>query len=384
MIKQAKRHPIKIEKRFYLATRRVCREKAPGVFFASHQLPKADRYAFYVCFAAINQLHEILVYETPKTEGQEAGCQGDGDCQSCTGHLGQAAGEEDAMPAGVNRIASIPSAGEGAARTGQDAGASQEACDSAGAKEEGCCSGESPEQKMAVCLSVLDYLFEGQATGKMELDGFYEAARYHGLSLDYFVQLSRSLADYVNAVRVESWTQLRDLFWGRAGAGLGLMHWLGRGNLDQQSLLLGRALGAGLELTDALYDVRQWDCDRFLLPRHDLEKFDLTESDIKGFAMGQASAGADKRWDAFVDFEVARGQQLLVAGLKTIKPLPSGYRSAIAHLALQANERLKRARHDGGRCFEKEKKIGWLGNAKLLSRTVKICKNPDLASQFIG
>ncbi len=355
-----------VYKPYHAAAKKLCGDKSPAIFLAGHQLAKPERYALYVCFAVIDQLKYILTFE--ETQDTKDSCGGGGDCDSC------------AVPSDTpiesitdkNRIAEVCSTDGSSCNTEEDG------------EGGGCCGGgNSPEQKMAVAISVLDYLFAGDQTGKPELDGFHEIAKYHNLTKAYFKQICEGIVKLHEVQRIVTWQSLYQIFWQFSGASLGLFHILGTGQINQKTILLAQAFGAGVQLTDTLCSLHDWQSSKFILPLDDLVKFKLSEFDVKRFAKNEADAAADDRWKSFVHFQVIRAQKLLIGGLKILDTLPPAHRRALSNYALIINQRLVRIKCHPELCFTPEKKLTWLANTRFLTRTVKLSNNSAYADMLI-
>ncbi|MGC9358044.1 MAG: phytoene/squalene synthase family protein [Anaerolineae bacterium] len=86
-------------------------------------------------------------------------------------------------------------------------------------------------------------------------------------------------------------------------------------------------LGVALQLTNVLRDVNEdWSMGRLYLPLEDLETFDLSEKDV-------ACGVNDRRWKAFMTFQIRRVRRLYAESLPGIRFLHPDGRFAIAAAA---------------------------------------------------
>jgi len=85
---------------------------------------------------------------------------------------------------------------------------------------------------------------------------------------------------------------------------------------DPIALVHADELGLALQLTNILRDVREdAGMDRIYLPQEELERFDVTESQL-------FDGAADDRWRALVAFEAARARQLFAGGYRVLRLIP--------------------------------------------------------------
>jgi phytoene synthase len=86
-------------------------------------------------------------------------------------------------------------------------------------------------------------------------------------------------------------------------------------------------LGVALQMTNILRDVGEdWQADRVYLPQEELAAFELTEADL-------AAGRVDRRWRAFMQFQIERNRRLYAEAWPGIALLNADGRFAIAAAA---------------------------------------------------
>jgi phytoene/squalene synthetase len=287
-----------IDRAHYRAAREACRSLAPGLFFASHFLPRRQRHALYVLAAVVRQLEEII---DPGTKTQAEGCPGD----------------EAACVEGVVT---------GTCATGGNAAAG------------GCatCGGESPQQRRAVCAAVLDFLYSGQKTGKPELDGFLAVVTPCAIARESFDAIADGLSDFLTTRRFATWNRLRQTVGQSAGAEAALALAVLRrdaGPLPDTAAAQMSAWATSLRLASLLPAVgAYWKQGRLILPLEDLVKHGLSERDLDAMTNAPRNAPGpadDPRWVALMRFECDRLRTLHRGGAGWLTALtPAGARAA--------------------------------------------------------
>jgi squalene synthase HpnC len=129
----------------------------------------------------------------------------------------------------------------------------------------------------------------------------------HELPIRYFHDLLSAFTQDVTTSRYASYQQLRD-YCRRSADPIGrlLLHLYGTG--DELSTAWSDAICTGLQLTNFWQDVAvDWRKGRVYLPREDLERFGVSESQI-------ATGRVDAAWTALMRFEAERARRSLHFG----------------------------------------------------------------------
>jgi len=140
-------------------------------------------------------------------------------------------------------------------------------------------------------------------------------ARY-SIPAGYAEQLIQGVARDINPQRYSRFADLAEYSYGVAST-VGLMAMYIIGFESEEAVPYAVKLGVALQLTNILRDIGEdWQAGRLYLPQEELELFGLNETDI------DAEVG-DKRWQAFMDFQIARNRQLYdeaEAGISMLNP----------------------------------------------------------------
>jgi phytoene synthase len=108
---------------------------------------------------------------------------------------------------------------------------------------------------------------------------------------------------------------------------VGLMSMYITGFSSQKAVSYAIKLGVALQLTNILRDVGEdWSAGRLYLPMEELSAFDLNEEDV-------AAGTVDKRWRAFMRFQIARARNLYAEALPGIAFLHPEGRFAVSAAA---------------------------------------------------
>jgi phytoene synthase len=150
-------------------------------------------------------------------------------------------------------------------------------------------------------------------------------ARY-GIPWRYAEQLINGVACDLQEVRYANFEQLAEYCYLVASTvGLMAMHIIGFHSAD--AIPYAVRLGVALQLTNILRDVAEdWQDGRLYLPRDELARFGLEESDIE-------SGVVDDRWRDFMRFQIQRNRRLYAESLPGIAYLDADGRFAIAAAA---------------------------------------------------
>jgi phytoene synthase len=142
----------------------------------------------------------------------------------------------------------------------------------------------------------------------------------------YARQLIDGVAQDIEKTRYASFDELAAYSYGVASTvGLMAMHIIGFRNPD--AIPYAIKLGVALQVTNILRDVGEdWSNGRVYLPANEMAAFGLSEQDI-------AQGNTDARWQAFMQFQIARTRQLYADALPGIALLNRDGRFAIAAAA---------------------------------------------------
>jgi len=271
------------------AARDHCRRTSPGLLFAAGLLPRTMREAAWCVWAVIKQLNDILEPVAPPAT--EAG-------------------------------------GEG-----------------------GCCGGESIEQRAAVCESVLDYLFSGEATGKGELDGFHAAAEQFGLHRPPMSAMVEATAAAAGPKRIATWQRLRqNARQITEPVTLDLFRAFGEqptGAQAEQAAAWASSIWLASQLGDFARHLR---AGRLTLPLDDLVKFSVRESEVASF-MEAGTSGGDARWRSLIEHHVERIALMHRGGAESLRLLRPEVRRAAATFGALMMARLDLVVEAGGDVF---------------------------------
>lgn len=150
-------------------------------------------------------------------------------------------------------------------------------------------------------------------------------ARY-AIPQQYIEQLLDGVARDLSFARYETFTDLTEYCYGVAST-VGLMSMHITGFSGNEAIPYAVKLGVALQLTNILRDVAEdWAHGRCYLPQDELADFGLTEAHI-------ADGRVDRRWRAFMQFQIARTRQLYAEALPGIGLLHRRGRFAVAAAA---------------------------------------------------
>lgn len=146
----------------------------------------------------------------------------------------------------------------------------------------------------------------------------------------YAQQLIDGVGRDLIQTRYQTFADLAEYSYGVASTvGLMAMHIVGFAG--EQAIPYAVKLGVALQMTNILRDVAEdWKAGRMYLPQDELRSFDLTEASI---AESVTSGYVNGRWEAFMQFQVARTRNLYRQALPGIALLNTDGRFAIAAAA---------------------------------------------------
>lgn len=153
-----------------------------------------------------------------------------------------------------------------------------------------------------------------------------DAAAKYGIPQQYAEQLLDGVARDLSFSRYETFAELADYCYGVAST-VGLMSMHITGFSSNEAIPYAVKLGVALQLTNILRDIGEdWENGRCYLPQDELAAFGLTEADIANKRNG-------RRWQKFMQFQIARTRQLYAEALPGLAYLDKKGRFAVAAAA---------------------------------------------------
>ncbi len=194
------------------------------------------------------------------------------------------------------------------------------------------------------------------------------AARFH-IPVTFARQLLDGVERDLVQRRYETFEDL-SVYCYNVASTVGLMSMHITGFTSPEAIPYAIKLGVALQLTNILRDVGEdWSAGRLYLPEEELNAFGLSEGDI-------ASQAADKRWRAFMQFQIDRARGLYAEALPGIRFLHPDGRFAVAAAAhlyrgiLNDIERHDYAVFNRRAHVNRRKKLGLLLNSFWFSQTL--------------
>lgn len=235
--------------------------------------------------------------------------------------------------------------------------------------------GESIEQRRDVCMSVLDYLFAGEVTGKGELDGFADCAARHQLPRRTFDDYVQGVAAQLAVKRYPTWKRLREHLDATAGGAAQLaVAALSGGALDETARSQAIAWGTALQLVQMLHEVASvWAQGRLVVPLDDLVACGLSEASIKQWC--QAGRADDDGWRRLVDRVDQRAHNLYQGGVRCFKGLDAPAARACAVMGESVMARLDALKRATANPFGGQTKYGSLHRLRQLPRAMALVRS---------
>ncbi len=180
--------------------------------------------------------------------------------------------------------------------------------------------GDAISQLVAWRACILD---QDAAAQDPVLMAWQDTCQRYRIPLIYVEQLLDGLIQDVTMHRYPTFDELAHYCYGVASTvGLMSMHIIGYSG--PQALPYAIKLGIALQLTNILRDVGEdWRQGRLYLPQDELAAYGIREEDI-------ARSRVDRRWRAFLQFQIARVQRLYEESLPGIGMLHASGRFAVA------------------------------------------------------
>lgn len=166
--------------------------------------------------------------------------------------------------------------------------------------------------------------------GELVALAWADAKQRFNIPNGYAQQLIDGVGRDLSQTRYETFADLAEYSYGVASTvGLMAMHIVGFAG--ERAIPYAVKLGVALQMTNILRDVAEdWKAGRMYLPQNELRSFDLTEASI---AEAVATGYVNGRWQAFMQFQVARTHHLYREALSGITLLDTDGRFAIAAAA---------------------------------------------------
>lgn len=163
------------------------------------------------------------------------------------------------------------------------------------------CSGAGASQKLAAWQAAT--LAPEPPAGDPVALAWNHTRRRYAIPQRYALQLLEGVGYDLIQSRYETFEALTAYAYGVAST-VGLMSMHITGFSGPQAIPYAVRLGVALQLTNILRDVGEdWRAGRLYLPRRELARFGLRESDI-------AAGTVDTRWRGFMRFQIARNRRL--------------------------------------------------------------------------
>lgn len=188
-----------------------------------------------------------------------------------------------------------------------------------------------------------------------------DARERFGIPTGYAEQLIDGVARDLDKTRYASFDELAAYAYGVASTvGLMAMHIIGFAG--EHALPYAVKLGVALQITNILRDVGEdWRAGRVYLPQDELAAFGLTEDDI-------AAGRSDRRWRAFMQYQIARNRRLYAEGLPGVALLNPEGRFAITAAADLYQAILSDIEVHDHNVFNRRAHVGTAGKARRLPR----------------
>ncbi len=220
-------------------------------------------------------------------------------------------------------------------------------------------------------LRALDAIGAGRDPGP-RFAPIARAVREHALPLPLLADLIDAFRQDVVKKRYAGFGELLD--YSRRSAnpvGRLLLHLFER--TDAASLAQSDDICSALQLVNFWQDVAvDWKKDRVYIPREDMERFAVAESDI-------ANGNADARWAGLMRFECDRARAMLAAGAPLGRSLPGRMGLEIRATVAGGAAIIDKIDAVGGDVFRKRPVLGKLDWLKILGKVVSGTTFPPAA-----
>lgn len=175
-----------------------------------------------------------------------------------------------------------------------------------------------PEERLAALsgyMAELDAIERNEQPEKPLFIGLKQVIREFRLPLEPFRNLLAAFSQDISTTRYGSYDDL--LGYCRLSAnpvGLLMLHLYEAATEENRKM--SDAICTALQLINFWQDVAiDWKKDRIYLPQDDMERFNVTESDI-------AAGNVSENWRALMQFEIGRTRKLMLSGAPLARRLP--------------------------------------------------------------
>ena len=161
----------------------------------------------------------------------------------------------------------------------------------------------SKVEEMRAWRAALDKAFAGEYGDSLILPAFHDTVQKYHIPARYFHDLIDGTEMDLVKNRYETWEELHQYCYRVASVvGFVCIHVWGFDEEDGRALEYAEACGLALQLTNILRDVKEdADRDRIYLPQEDLERFGVTEQELK-------EGVVNDRFRALMTFEAERAK----------------------------------------------------------------------------
>ena len=158
--------------------------------------------------------------------------------------------------------------------------------------------------EMRAWRAALDRTFAGDYGDSLILPAFHDTVKRYNIPARYFHDLIDGTEMDLTKTRYETWSELHQYCYRVASiVGFVCIHVWGFDENDGRALQYAESCGLALQLTNILRDVKEdADRDRIYLPQEDLQRFGVTEHELKQGVMND-------RFRALMQFEAERAKE---------------------------------------------------------------------------
>ena len=163
---------------------------------------------------------------------------------------------------------------------------------------------QSKVEEMRAWRAALDRAFAGDYGDSLILPAFHDTVTRYNIPARYFHDLIDGTEMDLTKTRYETWGELHQYCYRVASiVGFVCIHVWGFDEQDGRAMQYAESCGLALQLTNILRDIKEdADRDRIYLPQEDLQRFGVTEQDLK-------SGIVSEPFRALMQFEAARAKE---------------------------------------------------------------------------
>ena len=162
---------------------------------------------------------------------------------------------------------------------------------------------QTKTQEMRAWRQALDRAFAGDYGESLILPAFHDTVQRYHIPVRYFHELIDGTEMDLTKTRYSTWQELHQYCYRVASiVGFVCIHVWGFDEQDGRALEYAEACGLALQLTNILRDIKEdADRDRIYLPQEDLQRFGVTEQELK-------QGVVNDRFRALMEFEADRAK----------------------------------------------------------------------------